>query len=1089
MAAMIFTAVPYLSLCQETLSLPVCSKKALSAKYINNYDSALFYYAMIDSIYYKDLGMDDKLLNDINICEALIQLRRYGQAKERLMLLEKRIGSITGLNQLTRADYLQVKGALLLGEGQDSSKIYLENAIEIREGQTGSSDTLLHYAWNKLGNYYYWKGDYNKAIECHQNALIISQKKINKINYLSASSYQNLGMSVHRKGDYKRAELDFLKSLELHKLLFSKSNPNLAINYINVGKFYSDISNYKLAIEYYGKAELILNEINDKNYLNVLAALYWNKGNIFTHLGDYEKAINYLNKALLLYNDASTNQYINIAATLMDLGFVYEKKGDTIQALYYYSESVKNSELPSVVKSYRNMGNLYKIKNTDTARYYYRKAIMYTDIYYGQESYDMALCLQYYGEALSKTDPDSSLYYCKKALSIFESLFEENNRDIAQVRILIGDIYIKINKYDEAIAVIQDAINGLLVGTSEKMLLTPSMTPIPRDLYIPDALFLKAKALYLNYLKKKEISLLDSAYVTVKFAWSVIEMIRSTYYDEESQMILNSNARLTIDLGMLISNKLYEETGNRAYLAEAFTYSEKGKAIILLSALRGLGAKSDANLPKSLIEKEDLLNQEIATYNSFVYNEKQKKTPDQSKLALWNDRLFMLSQSYDSLLKQFERDYPGYYELKYNYSIVNADTIQHQLDQDQVLIEYHLNLTDTTAYGFLISPDNFYLKKLGLASDLKGSLDSLRQFFSGNMYLNSSLEQYQAFISISTGLYRFLIAPFQKDIEGKRVLIIPDGELGFLAFDVLLSAPPVTDAMNYKDLAWFIRRNAINYSTSATVYFEQAGTRLKNKASPSLLAFAPTYDYISSRRDVNASDRTVFNLPPITGTKEEVNAISLNYHTRKLFDQKASESNFKKLAPDYGILHLAMHTLINNQKPLYSQLVFSMPDKGSQEDGLLNTYELFNLRLRGELAVLSACNTGTGKLERGEGIISLARGFFYAGIPSVVMTLWEIEDHSSADLMAFFYKNLKDGMPKDVALQQAKLSYLSKSDKLHSHPYFWAGFVNIGLPDPISASPPRHSVKWILFTLPTLLLIICGFLFLRRRVYFRKKGH
>jgi CHAT domain-containing protein len=220
-----------------------------------------------------------------------------------------------------------------------------------------------------------------------------------------------------------------------------------------------------------------------------------------------------------------------------------------------------------------------------------------------------------------------------------------------------------------------------------------------------------------------------------------------------------------------------------------------------------------------------------------------------------------------------------------------------------------------------------------------------------------------------------------------------------------------------------------------------------------------------------------------------VDAISLYYRSRKLFDQKASESNFKKLAPDYGILHLAMHTLIDNQKPLYSKLVFSALDKGSQDDGLLNTYELFNLRLQGELAVLSACNTGTGRLERGEGIISLARGFFYAGIPSVVMTLWEIEDHSSADLMAYFYKNLKDGMPKDVALQQAKLSYLAKSDKLHSHPYFWAGFVNIGLPDPISASPPQQSWKWVLFTLPTLLLIIFGFLFLKRRVYFRKKGH
>ncbi len=140
--------------------------------------------------------------------------------------------------------------------------------------------------------------------------------------------------------------------------------------------------------------------------------------------------------------------------------------------------------------------------------------------------------------------------------------------------------------------------------------------------------------------------------------------------------------------------------------------------------------------------------------------------------------------------------------------------------------------------------------------------------------------------------------------------------------------------------------------------------------------------------------------------------------------------------------------------------MFSLPLRaGSKEDGYLNTYELFGLHLPGQLAVLSACNTGSGKLERGEGIISLARGFFYAGIPSVVMTLWEIEDHSSADLMARFYENLKLGLPNDIALQQAKIAYLEGAGKLQSHPYFWAGYVSIGKTDPVrytTACKPLH---------------------------------
>jgi hypothetical protein len=136
--------------------------------------------------------------------------------------------------------------------------------------------------------------------------------------------------------------------------------------------------------------------------------------------------------------------------------------------------------------------------------------------------------------------------------------------------------------------------------------------------------------------------------------------------------------------------------------------------------------------------------------------------------------------------------------------------------------------------------------------------------------------------------------------------------------------------------------------------------------------------------------------------------------------------------------------------------------------------------------VLSACNTGTGKLERGEGIISLARGFFYSGIPSVVMTLWEIEDHSSADLITLFYENLKKGMTKDVAMQQAKLDYLQGSDQLHSHPYFWAGFVVIGKTEPLPSSYPvpiRNLFIWI--ALPVL-LITCALFLYKKRVFFFK---
>jgi CHAT domain-containing protein len=305
----------------------------------------------------------------------------------------------------------------------------------------------------------------------------------------------------------------------------------------------------------------------------------------------------------------------------------------------------------------------------------------------------------------------------------------------------------------------------------------------------------------------------------------------------------------------------------------------------------------------------------------------------------------------------------------------------------------------------------------------------------------------------------------------------------------LLKEIPDTEKLNYKGLPWLIRNHAISYSSSATIYFEQSSQAEKDLTSRNLIAFAPSYNYVRTVRNGTEDDTLAFNLLPILGTEEEVKSISEIYKTRRLFDSRASEENFKKMAPDYRILHLAMHTVIDNQQPLYSKLVFTKPDKSSPEDGYLNTFELFNLRLRGELAVLSACNTGTGKLERGEGIISLARGFFYSGIPSVVMTLWEIEDHSSADLMEMFYRNLKKGLEKDIALQQAKIDYLDQTDHLHAHPYFWAGFVSIGKTTPISSVSSPFRSNALIYSVISLLLITFGIFVIRKRVYFHKKRH
>jgi len=179
----------------------------------------------------------------------------------------------------------------------------------------------------------------------------------------------------------------------------------------------------------------------------------------------------------------------------------------------------------------------------------------------------------------------------------------------------------------------------------------------------------------------------------------------------------------------------------------------------------------------------------------------------------------------------------------------------------------------------------------------------------------------------------------------------------------------------------------------------------------------------------------------------------------------AKESVFKAEAGKYDIIHLAMHTVLNDQYPMYSKMLFYQGND-STEDGNLNTYEVYGVPLRAKMVILSSCNTGTGILHSGEGILSLARGFIYSGSQSVIMSMWEIEDRSGAEIVKNYYKYLKRGATKSNALRKARLEYLENADMLRSHPYFWSSLVVYG-----NNAPLYHSVKLVIIVTSALFLI------------------
>ena len=212
------------------------------------------------------------------------------------------------------------------------------------------------------------------------------------------------------------------------------------------------------------------------------------------------------------------------------------------------------------------------------------------------------------------------------------------------------------------------------------------------------------------------------------------------------------------------------------------------------------------------------------------------------------------------------------------------------------------------------------------------------------------------------------------------------------------------------------------------------------------------------------------NLSPLGWTKEEVTSIASYFESDEYIGKSATEKTFKQNSTGYQIIHIASHALIDDENPMHSKIAFTIDEKDTVNDGYLHTFELFNTQLNTNMVVLSACNTGYGKVQKGEGVMSLGYAFAYAGVPSVVMSHWQVDDKSTYHLMDSFYKHLADGMTKSKALKMAKLSLLEHKNIIYANPYYWSSFIAYGDDSPI-VDTNRNWIWYVTFILVLIFVI------------------
>ncbi len=284
-----------------------------------------------------------------------------------------------------------------------------------------------------------------------------------------------------------------------------------------------------------------------------------------------------------------------------------------------------------------------------------------------------------------------------------------------------------------------------------------------------------------------------------------------------------------------------------------------------------------------------------------------------------------------------------------------------------------------------------------------------------------------------------------------RLIIVPDDVLCFLPFEVLLTEKLENGRADFstEKLEYLFEKYTISYQYSASLMSTLNGSVTDSTESSPFLGIAPSFgeDALSSQR--TCSPDMLYSLQC---NQDEIMAIQQLVGGQAMLGENANLAGFLASSSQYRILHLATHACVDDTDAAFSKIYFA--------DSSLTQIDLDNLQLKSDLTVLSACNTGTGKLLRGEGVMSLTRGFMLAGSQSVLTSLWSVDDCATSDIMVNFYRGLKKKLSKDEALRQSKLDYLASADQNGRHPYYWAAFVQFGSAAPL---PYEHSSLWIYF--------------------------
>jgi len=830
-----------------------------------------------------------------------------------------------------------------------------------------------------LGKEYRSKNQNQKSLESFDRALALGEET--GIEDFALKCLRQKSLTYWQIGDFQAFYACANHGLEISKKINHRKEMGRCLN--NLGAYYERMSDYSSALRYLEEAEAESKKAGDQE---TQAESSSNIGGIYLELDNLTQAENHYRNALII--DRILGKDLNLVLDLNHLGIVLTKRART-----YHEPDGLNAALQCFYDGRRLLLN----RNEKRELIQTLNNIAYT--YYLKGNFEQAarnfkLCLT----------EVSGVNYAEAACAI---------------NLNLGNLNLARYASDSAIIYFNNAIKAAAASNLQEILW--------------EAYF----GLGQCYEEKKELITALSYY---KRSIEIIEKIRSHITLDMFKISFTRDKLVVYQRALDVLYSIYSANPSNAVIEDLFQIMERAKARSFVESLIEARVNFEESLNPRFVEREKEISREISGISRQL-SDPRLAGPEKEKRS---QELELKEEEYLKLISEVRTENRDVAGMLFP-PISSLPQVQmNLLSEHASLLEYFIG--DKDSFLFHISPQKTKLYKLPGRSILE---DSLRAYLK---ILSSPSPGAFEGIRAAERIAGELVFPLMEDPNPAidTLIIIPDGVLHYLPFETLRIR---------KDgkVSYLVEQYNVSYGPSSTslVLLEEKPRR--HKSGKSLLAFGdpierkgrsleepPGSASAGFPGEIASGDNLIY--PGLPYSRQEVLSIARLFASQNkavFIGDTATESTLKKRAIEkYEVIHFACHGLFDEKYPFRSALVLS-PDQNQEDDGFLQVREIYGLRMNAGLVVLSACHSGNGTLEKGEGLLGLTRTFFYAGARAVLSSIWSVNDRSTAVFMEDFYKGLVRGEDKISALRTAKLNMLRTA---RSHPYYWAGFVLNGDP-------------------------------------------